>query len=46
VIHEDKSHVCRLKKAMYGPKQTPRAWYEKKMNEASTDSGKIDRHLY
>ena len=28
VIHEKESHVCRLKKAMYGLKQTPRAWYE------------------
>jgi hypothetical protein len=46
MIHEDKSHVCRLKKAMYGLKQTPHAWYEKKMNEASTDLGKIDPHLY
>jgi hypothetical protein len=29
VIHEHKSHVCRLKKALYGLKQIPRAWYEK-----------------
>jgi hypothetical protein len=29
VIHDEKSHVCRLKKARYGLKQTPRAWYEK-----------------
>jgi len=21
------SHVCRLKQALYGPKQAPRAWY-------------------
>ena len=29
MIHNKKSHVCRLKKAMYGLKQAPRAWYEK-----------------
>jgi hypothetical protein len=29
MIHEHKSHVCRLKKALYGLKQAPRAWYEK-----------------
>jgi hypothetical protein len=29
VIHNKKSHVCRLKKALYGLKQAPCAWYEK-----------------
>jgi hypothetical protein len=29
MIHDEKSHVCRLKKAMYGLKQAPCAWYEK-----------------
>ena len=27
VIHEKESHVCRLKMALYGIKQPPRAWY-------------------
>jgi hypothetical protein len=26
-IHEKDSHVCRLKKTMYGLKQEPQAWY-------------------
>jgi hypothetical protein len=34
VIHEKESHVCRLKKALHGLKQTPRAWY-----------ARIDGHL-
>jgi hypothetical protein len=29
VIHNEKSHVCRLKKSLYGLKQAPHAWYEK-----------------
>jgi hypothetical protein len=29
VTHEKESHVCRLKKAMYGLKKAPRVWYEK-----------------
>jgi hypothetical protein len=28
-IHEKESHVCRLKKALYGLKKEPCAWYEK-----------------
>jgi hypothetical protein len=34
VIHEKESHVCRLKMALYGLKQPPRAWY-----------ARIDGHL-
>lgn len=34
VVHNKKSHVCKLKKALYGLKQAPQAWYEQ-----------IDHHL-
>ena len=28
-IHDQESHVCRLKKSLYGLKQAPRTWYER-----------------
>ena len=33
-MHEQQTHVCRLKKALYGLKQAPKAWY-----------GRIDSYL-
>jgi len=29
LVHGKESHVCRLKKALYEHKKTPRAWYSK-----------------
>ena len=29
MVHGKESHVCRLKKAFYGFKQAPRAWYSR-----------------
>ena len=44
-----KSHVCRLKKTLYGLKQTPRAWYGR-INSFLTSLGstksKADSNLY
>ena len=29
VVHNQESHVCKLRKALYGLKQAPRVWYER-----------------
>ena len=29
VVHDKKTHVCKLKKALYGLKQAPRVWYDR-----------------
>jgi hypothetical protein len=48
-VEDRKTHVCRLKKALYGSKQAPRAWYRKiysfLMSLGFTKS-KIDSNLY
>jgi hypothetical protein len=38
VIHGKDSHVCRLKKALYGLKKEPRAWYAR-INSYPTNLG-------
>jgi hypothetical protein len=49
VVHNKKSHVCRLKKALYGLKQAPHAWYEKMdgfMMSLGFNKSIVDPNLY
>ena len=47
--HYRETHVCKLKKAMYGLKQEPRAWYDR-IDSFLTSLGftksKVDSNLY
>jgi hypothetical protein len=49
VTHEKESNVCRLKKAVYGLKQTPLAWYEKISGDLMSlgfNKSVVDPNLY
>lgn len=47
--HESKTQVCKLKKALYGLKHPPRAWYERIDNYLMTlgySKNEVDLNLY
>ena len=49
VIHEKESHVCMLKKTLYGIKQAPRAWYsriDRYLIELGFTRSEVDQNLY
>jgi hypothetical protein len=42
-------YVCKLNKALYGPKRAPRAWYsrlDKYLQQAGFRKGSVDNNLY
>ena len=44
-----KTHVCRLQRALYGPKQAPRAWYSRIYNylrEMGFQQSEAEHNLY
>jgi hypothetical protein len=46
---ENTDYVCKLKKALYGRKQAPRAWYsrlDKYLQQAGFKKGSADNNLY
>jgi hypothetical protein len=48
-VEDRKSHVCQLKKSLYGLKQSPRAWYvhiDNFLMSLSFTKSKVDSNLY
>ena len=49
MIHGKECHVCRLKKALYGLENAPRAWYdriEKYLMRLGFTKSDVDSNLY
>jgi hypothetical protein len=49
LLSENKDHVCRLKKSLYGIKQAPRAWYsrlDKYLQQQGFKRGIVDNNIY
>jgi hypothetical protein len=48
-LSENTYYVCKLKKALYGLKHAPRAWYyrlDKYLQQAGFKKGSVDNNLY
>jgi hypothetical protein len=48
-VHGRESHVCRLKKELYGMKQAPRSWYSRidaYLQQLVFEKSEVDPNLY